>query len=62
MSVVDATVVVFVLLVVARLLVEMFGRAVAFVSTGMRASVNVILLGPAPNVKREPAPSEIDIC
>lgn len=62
MSVVGATVEVFVLLVVARLFVEVFGRAVEFVSTEMRASVNVILLGPAPNVKREPAPREINIC
>lgn len=52
MSVVGAIVVVFVLLVVARLFEDVFERAVEFVSTGMRASVNVTLLGPAPNVKR----------
>lgn len=61
---VGATVVVVVLLlrVVAELLVEAFGAAAEFVSMEILASIIVELLGPAPNVKREPAGRKINCC
>lgn len=52
----------FLLLVVTEPLVEMFEMAVEFVSMEMLASIIVELLGPAPNVKREPAESKINSC
>lgn len=48
-------VIVLLLLDVAELLVEAFRVAVEFVLMEMLASMIVELLGPAPNVKREPA-------
>ena len=48
--------------VVAELLVEVFRAAVEFVSIEMLASIIVELLGPAPNVKKEPAERKITIC
>ena len=60
MLVVVAIVVVLVLLFVVELLVEVFGAVVEFISIEMRASIIVELLGPAPNVKREPAGRECE--
>lgn len=48
--------------VVAELLVEVLGAAVEFVSIEILASIIVELLGPAPNVKKEPAERKITIC
>lgn len=48
-------VVVLLLLDVAELLLDAFRVALEFVSMEMLASMIVELLGPAPNVKREPA-------
>lgn len=55
-------VVVLTLLVVAELLVEVLGPSVEFASMEMWASVIVELLGPAPNVKREPTEGKANIC
>ncbi len=55
-------VVAIVVLPVAEPLVEVFGAAVELASMEMPASVIVELLGPAPNVKREPAERKISRC
>lgn len=47
--------VVLLLLFAAEVVVEVFGAAVEFELMEMLASIIVELLGPAPNVKREPA-------
>lgn len=46
--------VVVLLLLLAELLVKVFGAEEELVSMEMLASIIVELLGPAPNVKREP--------
>lgn len=48
--------------VVAELLVEVFRAAEEFASMEMPASMIVELLGPAPNVKRDPAERKINCC
>lgn len=48
--------------VALALLVEALGAAVEFVSMEIRASMTVELLGPAPNIKREPGRSKTNIC
>ena len=47
-------------LVVPELLLDVFGAAMEFVSIEMLASIIAELLGPAPNVKREPAKVKTD--
>ncbi len=54
--------VVLLLLVVAELLVGVFAATVEFVSIEILASMIVELLGPAPNVNREPAEMKINSC
>ncbi len=60
--VVKVVVAVLLLPVVAELLVEVFGAGVELASMEMLTSMIVELLGPAPNVKREPAERKMNGC